>query len=73
MRKMVEVVESSIQERTPLRIGVHHTDNEKAAFDLRRLVEARLAPDELILKEVSPILGIHMGPGALGMAYSIGL
>jgi DegV family protein with EDD domain len=73
INKMVEIVESTMQGVRPLRIAVHHSDNEKAAFELRRLVEEKLEPDELILEELTPILGVHLGPGALGLAYSIGL
>lgn len=72
MNKMAEIVAGIVQAERPLRIAVHHADDEKTAFALRQLVEQELNPDELMLEEVSPILGIHTGPGAVGMAYSVG-
>ena len=73
IEKLVDIVEGKTQRIRPVRIGVHHADNEKGAFQLRRLVEERIDPEELILEELTPILGIHTGPGALGLAYCIGI
>ena len=72
VRKMVEIAEGKMKGGKPVRIAIHHAENEKAAFELRRFVEDKLAPEELILEEISPILGIHVGPNALGLAYSVG-
>jgi DegV family protein with EDD domain len=71
--KIVALVEERLQGRKPVRIGIHHSDNEEAAFALRQIVQERFKPDELIMEELSPILGIHLGPDAIGLAYCAGL
>lgn len=73
MTKIVDMVQAKVDGRRPVRVGVHHADNEGEAFKLRKIVQERLQPDELIMVEISPILGIHTGPGAIGLAYSFGL
>lgn len=73
MTKLVDSVEARVHGRRPIRIGVQHADREQKAFQLRRMVEESIEPDELILEELTPILGVHTGPGALGLAYSAGL
>jgi DegV family protein with EDD domain len=73
MMKLVEIVDTRLDGRKPVRIGVHHTDNERDAFQLRKLVQEKLRPDEIILREVTPSLGIHIGPGSIGLSYCGGL
>lgn len=71
--KLVEVVESRVAGRDPVRIGVLHADHEQGGYELRRIIQERIQPDELILEELNPILGIHTGPGAIGLAYCVGI
>jgi DegV family protein with EDD domain len=56
----------------PARIAVVHVDAEAKAWQLSKEVESQLHPDELIVSELTPVLGIHAGPDALGIAYSSG-
>jgi DegV family protein with EDD domain len=70
--KLIDLVAERVQGRRPLRVGVVHADAEPRAFELAKAVRERLAPDEVIISEITPVLGIHTGPGALGLAYSTG-
>jgi DegV family protein with EDD domain len=70
--KLVDLAAERVGERRPLRIGVVHTDAEPAAYALAQAVQDRLAPEELIISELTPVLGIHTGPDAVGLAYSTG-
>ncbi len=36
---------------------------------LRRMLEARLSPLESLVAELSPALGVHTGPGTVGLCY----
>ncbi|NIS80505.1 MAG: DegV family EDD domain-containing protein [Anaerolineales bacterium] len=71
MGKMVDIVKDRLEDGSPIRIGVHHADNEADAYELRKTIEDLINPDELILEQLNPILGIHTGPGALGLAYCL--
>jgi len=70
--KLVELVTERVGERRPLRVGVVHTDAEAMAFELAKQAREQLRPDELITSELTPVLGIHTGPDAVGLVYSTG-
>jgi DegV family protein with EDD domain len=70
--RLLELVAERIEGRRPLRIGVVHTDAESAAWELEQEVKKRLKPDEIITSELTPVLGIHTGPDAVGLVYSTG-
>jgi len=71
--KLVELVADRVGERRPLRVGVVHTDAEAMAFELAKQAREQLRPHELITSELTPVLGIHTGPDAVGLVYSTGI
>lgn len=73
MVRLVEMIQDRLGDGAPIRVGIVHADNEADAYRLRRTVEDLINPDELILEEISPVLGTHIGPGAVGLAYSVGV
>ncbi len=70
--RMLDLVEESIGGRTPVRISVFHALEKVAAEELLETARARFSPVECILSEVSPVVGAHVGPGALSIAYQAG-
>ncbi len=52
-----------------IHIGVLHAVSEEAARGLADDLREALKPDTLILGEVGPGLGVHTGPGALGLCW----
>jgi DegV family protein with EDD domain len=52
-----------------IHIGVLHAVSEAAARALADDLKEALNPDTLILGEVGPGLGVHTGPGALGLCW----
>lgn len=68
--KLLDLVSNRITEIRPLRLAVVHADIEDKAWELRNAAQDRFKPDELLISEVTPVLGIHTGPDALGLAYS---
>ena len=51
----------------PLRIAVLHNDAEEEARVLAERVQQEYHPVELIFQIVSPVLGVHTGPGAISL------
>jgi fatty acid-binding protein DegV len=37
------------------------------------VAQRRFYPDECFISEVSPVIGTHVGPGTIGMAYCAGI
>ncbi len=73
LARVVRLVEERIAGRTPLHLAALHA---KAEEDSRWLLEvgcAHLHPDEKIFSEVSPVVGTHVGPGVVGLAYLAGM
>lgn len=49
------------------RLGIIHGDVEDEALALRDAVVARYNPSEVYVSYVTAVLGVHVGPGALGI------
>jgi fatty acid kinase fatty acid binding subunit len=51
-------------------IAVHHLDNPEGARRLVKQLSGRVAGGEVVITEVSAVLGVHVGPGTLGIVVS---
>jgi len=70
--RLLEIVSTRLEGKKPIRMAILHADAESQAWELAKRIRERYAPDELITSEITPVLGIHAGPDALGLAYSSG-
>lgn len=73
IEKMLDLVETGIAGRTPVRISVFHALAREIALEIMQTAQARFSPVEMILSEVSPVVGAHVGPGTLSVAYQAGM
>ena len=51
-------------------IAVHHLDNTEGARRLVKRLKRRIPAGEIVISEVSAVLGVHVGPGTLGIVVS---
>jgi fatty acid kinase fatty acid binding subunit len=51
-------------------IAVHHLDNPEGARQLVKRLSGRVCGGEVVIAEVSAVLGVHVGPGTLGIVVS---
>jgi fatty acid-binding protein DegV len=72
LERMLQLVEEKIDGRTPVRLSVFHALAEEAALELLETAKTRFSPVEAILSEVSPVVGSHVGPGTLSIAFQAG-
>jgi DegV family protein with EDD domain len=70
---MIQLVETDIAGRTPVRISVFHALAEVQAQELLDRVVKHFNAVEGILSLVSPVVGSHVGPGTLSIAYMAGM
>jgi DegV family protein with EDD domain len=68
---LLDLVEQRLAER-PWRLAVVHADAEAWAWELEKEARERFQPDEILISEITPVLGIHVGPDSLGLAYTSG-
>jgi fatty acid-binding protein DegV len=54
---------------SPLHVAVLHGDAKEEAQQIEQRIIARYKPVELLRSEITPVIGTHIGPGALGMAF----
>lgn len=73
LEAMVEMVEKDVDQRKPVRVSVFHALAAEKAQELLKTTAARLHADEAILSYVSPVIGCHVGPGTLSIAYMAGM
>ena len=71
--RMLDIIEERIGSRTPVRIGTLQAAAEEEARELLKTSEARFHPVESVFSEVSPVIGTHVGPGTIGLAYCAGI
>lgn len=72
-RKAIDYLLSLMEERMgngmPVHAAVLHADARDKAETLKLDVASRFDCAELFVSEVSPAIGVHAGPGTLGLAY----
>jgi DegV family protein with EDD domain len=75
--QMLDLVEDKISGLSnPVRFAAHYTDSTENAEELLERARQRFSSSQVtdvFLSPVSPVLGTHIGPGALGMAYMAGM
>ena len=62
--------------RPPIRIATLHADTTEDAIELMEKARQRFGISdvaETVLGNISPVLGVHTGPGALGIAFMAGM
>ncbi len=67
--KLIEMMDERVIAGSPLHVAVMHGDVEEEARKLEKIVAERYKPVELMLSEITPVVGTHTGPGTLGLAF----
>jgi DegV family protein with EDD domain len=73
IQAMVDLVAHDIEGKTPVRISVFHANVPEIAQELQDRIVKQFGAVEGILSWVSPVVGSHVGPGTLSIAYQAGL
>jgi DegV family protein with EDD domain len=72
IERMIDLVETGIGGRNPVRISVFHAGVKEQAQALQNRLIPYFNAVEGILSEVSPVVGSHTGPGTISVAYMAG-
>jgi DegV family protein with EDD domain len=70
---MIDLVETAVAGRSPVRVSVFHALAEDAAKALLDRTVKHFNATEGILSQVSPVVGSHVGPGTLSIAFMAGM
>lgn len=72
--RLLELVAEHVADQKPINmIGVIGAAAEKSATHLLAEVQKQFNPDEIMLANLSPVLGTHTGPGTTGIGYVAGI
>jgi fatty acid-binding protein DegV len=66
-QRLIELAEEQANGR-PVHVGIVHANAPGAAQKFRDEVEQRLNCKEIFTVEFSPAIGVHVGPGTIGIA-----
>ena len=71
--RVLEIIKEEIGDRTPIRIATIQANAENEANALLELAQKEMDITEVIYSQVSPVIGTHVGPGTVGLAYLAGI
>jgi DegV family protein with EDD domain len=66
--RMLELLGRSVDPKQPVFAAVLHGAAPAAADRLRKLLAERFRCAEVLVGEMGPVVGTHVGPGAVGLA-----
>lgn len=69
-KKMIEHTIKTLGGRLPRHVGVVHGAAEEGAQMLKHCLEEALDIKVSMLNETGPVIGVHTGPGTLGLAFT---
>jgi DegV family protein with EDD domain len=68
-QRVLEILKEKTRGK-PLRVVVQHTNCLEEAEDMAQQIEARLNIERPYIQDFTPVMGVHTGPGLLGVSYS---
>lgn len=68
LARLLEVLEERAGRR-PLHVAVLHADARSEAEKIAEQVRAKYECKEFYFTEIGPVIGVHTGPGAVGLAF----
>ncbi len=71
--RVLELAIEQVKGRQPIHIATLHANAEQEARDLLERAGQALDPVETVLSSVSPVVGVHAGPGTVGLVYLAGV
>jgi len=73
LNRMLELATERIKERTPIRLATVHANAESEAQSLLQTAQTMFNPVETLCCPLSPVIGLHAGPGTVALTYMAGV
>lgn len=76
LERLIELYAMRISNRSPLRICVLHGGVPQEAQDVLALLRRKFSDIEIteaVAENLGPVVGVHAGPGVIGLAYLVGM
>jgi fatty acid-binding protein DegV len=72
LARVLELTLERIGSQIPVRLATSHANAELDASMLLAAARAQLNPVETFCRPLSPVIGAHVGPGTVALAYMTG-
>lgn len=69
VQKMLSIFEEDAVGKEKIHFSVFHGAAEDEAESIRQYVEDKYHPETLVVANLSPVIGVHTGPGTVGISY----
>ena len=70
IKRMLKLMEQKVAAKEqPLHVAVMHADAPDKAVALRNRITSQFNCAELFITEFTPVMGVHTGPGLIGVAF----
>ena len=69
LKQLLRIMGRKIKKAQPLHVAVMHADAQDNAPLLKSQIAARFNCVELFITEFTPVMGVHTGPGLIGVAF----
>jgi DegV family protein with EDD domain len=66
--RLVEIMKERIGDK-PVHVAILHGDAEEEAYVLENQIREKFNYVQLIKAEIGPVIGVHAGPGTLGLVF----
>ena len=71
--RVLEIIKNEIGDRSPIHLATLEANASEDANALLDLAQQEMDVVEVVRSQVSPVIGTHVGPGTVGLAYMAGL
>ena len=72
IHRILKIIEEKVVKGQPLHIAVMHADALDKALDIKKRIASHFDCNELFITEFTPVMGVHTGPGLIGVAFYSG-
>jgi len=71
--RVLELAKGQVKDKLNIRVATLHANAEVEAVELLDRATKQMGAIESILSSVSPVVGVHAGPGTVGLAFMAGM
>jgi DegV family protein with EDD domain len=68
-KRMLKLMKPMVRKGRPLHVAVMHADAMEQAASFKNRIEAEFDCEEIFITEFTPVMGVHTGPGLIGVAF----
>lgn len=69
IQAMIDTIVGEMEGKNHIHAGIIHAATPEGAAKVQEMLLAKVTPEELLVNELTPVIGANVGPGIVGMGY----